>query len=252
MTGGKTGWASIAVIIGGLSWGFGYFGQPHLVTKFMAIKNPEQIKIGRRIAFSWAIPAFIGAFLIGLIGLSVFGMDFFKNTNVEKVMPLLAIKLLPAWISGILICGAIAAMMSTADSLLLVLVSAVIEDIYHKTLGINIPEKKLLQMSRLITLIIGIFAIIIAFTSKELIFHLVSYAWSGLGSSFGPALILILKWKKVTKNGILVGMIVGALSTVLWQSVPDLNNAISVRFISFFLAFCSIIIVSKFDKKQNL
>ncbi len=250
LTGGKTGWASLAAIIGGLSWGFGYFGQPHLVTKFMAIKNSDQIKIGRRIAFAWAIPAFIGAFLIGFLGLSIFGAEFFRNTNVEKVMPLLAIKLIPDWLAGILISGAIAAMMSTADSLLLVLVSAVIEDIYHKTLQKNISEKKLLIFSRIITLVIGIIAILIAFTSKELIFQLVSYAWSGLGASFGPALILILKWKKITKNGILAGMIIGAISTIIWQSIPELNNAISVRFVSFFLAFLAIIIVSQLKGKE--
>jgi sodium/proline symporter len=211
---GKTGWSAFAVIISGLSWGFGYFGQPHLVTKFMAIKDPQQIKTGRRIAFLWAIPAFTGAFLIGIFGLAMYGQGYF--TDVEKVMPQMANDLLPPWLAGIFISGAIAAMMSTADSLLLVLVSTVIEDFYHKTLGKKISEKSLLNLSRIITLIIGIIAFIIAITSKTLIFQLVSYAWSGLGASFGPALILVLKWKKVTKEGVIAGILTGAVSTIIW------------------------------------
>ncbi len=247
---GKTGWAAFAVIISGLSWGFGYFGQPHLVTKFMAIKNPKAIKTSRRIAFIWAVPAFTGAFLIGIIGLAMYGGGHF--TDVEKVMPQMAIDLLPSWLAGIFISGAIAAMMSTADSLLLVLVSAVIEDFYHKTLGKEISDRVLLNMSRIITLVIGIMAFIIAVTSKELIFQLVSYAWAGLGASFGPALILILKWKKVTKEGVIAGMLTGAVTTIIWQNIDFLNDMISVRFVSFALAFVVIVVVSWIKNNHNL
>jgi sodium/proline symporter len=249
LSGGATGWAAIAVVISGLSWGFGYFGQPHLVTKFMAIKDPKKIKVGRRIAFMWAIPAFTGAFLIGIIGLAMYGGNHFAD--VEKVMPQMANDLLPSWLAGILISGAIAAMMSTADSLLLVLVSTLIEDFYHKTLGKEVSERTLLNMSRIITLVIGIIAFVIAVTSKELIFQLVSYAWAGLGASFGPALILILKWKKVTKLGVIAGMLTGAVTTVIWQNIESLNNAISVRFTSFFLAFMVIIIISLLSKNEK-
>ncbi|MFC2130311.1 sodium/proline symporter [Bacteroidota bacterium] len=249
LTQGKTGWAALAVVVGGLSWGFGYFGQPHLVTKFMAIKNPEQIKTGRRIAIMWAIPAFTGAFLIGFVGLAMYGAGYFSD--VEKVMPHLALDLLPPWLTGIFISGAIAAMMSTADSLLLVLVSSVIEDIYHKTLGKEVSERTLLNLSRIITLIIGVIAFIIAVTSKELIFQLVSYAWAGLGASFGPALILILKWKKVTKQGVIAGMLTGAVTTIIWQSIESLDNMISVRFTSFFLAFAVIVVVSLLTQQST-
>jgi Na+/proline symporter len=110
-----------------------------------------------------------------------------------------------------------------------------------------------LNLSRIITLVIGIIAFIIAVSSKELIFQLVSYAWAGLGASFGPALILTLKWKKITKQGALSGIITGSVSTVVWQSIPELNNAISVRFVSFALAFLVIVIVSLLtqnDKKR--
>jgi sodium/proline symporter len=249
--GGKTGWTAIAVAIGGLSWGLGYIGQPHLLTRFMAIKDPQKIKISRRIAIIWAIPAFIGAMLVGLVGLSLYGKGYFSD--VEHVMPFLATKLLPTWLAGIFISGAIAAMMSTADSQLLVITSSVIEDFYHKTLGKTVTDRSLLNLSRIITIIVGIVGFVIAITSKKLIFALVSYAWSGLGASFGPALILMIKWKKTTKKGVLAGMITGTATTVIWSNIPILDNFVTHRFAAFALAFLAVIIVSSltFSTKEN-
>lgn len=241
-SGGQSGWAAAALIIGGLSWGFGYMGQPHLVARFMAIKDPQKIKIGRRVAITWAIPAFAGAMMIGLLGLAIYGQGHF--TDVEQIMPALANDLLPAWLAGIFISGAIAAMMSTADSQLLVISSSVIEDFYVKTLGKQVSEKRLLFLSRMITLSVGVIGFTIAATSEELIFTLVSYAWAGLGSSFGPALLLSLKWKKTTRQGVLAGMLTGAITTIIWQNIEALDGMISVRFSSFIIAFFVIIIVS--------
>lgn len=247
--GASTGWASVAVVIGGLSWAFGYMGQPHLLTRFMSIDNKDNIKKSRRIAIAWAIPAFSGALLIGLIGLAIYGQGHF--TDVEHIMPTLANELLPTWLAGIFISGAIAAMMSTADSQLLVISSSVVEDFYHQTLGKEVSEKRLLTISRVVTVVVGIAGFVIAVCSKKLIFTLVSYAWAGLGSSFGPALLLMLKWKKTTKQGVLAGMLTGFVSTVLWSSIPVLDNFISVRFVSFVLAFFAVIIVSLLTKKDN-
>jgi len=249
--GGKTGWTAIAVAIGGLSWGLGYIGQPHLLTRFMAIKDPQKIKISRRIAIIWAIPAFIGAMLVGLVGLSLYGKGYFSD--VEHVMPFLAKELLPPIIAGLLISGAVAAMMSTADSQLLVITSSVIEDFYHKTLGKTVTDRSLLNLSRIITIIVGIVGFVIAITSKKLIFALVSYAWSGLGASFGPALILMIKWKKTTKKGVLAGMITGTATTVIWSNIPILDNFVTHRFAAFALAFLAVIIVSSltFSTKEN-
>jgi sodium/proline symporter len=247
--GGKTGWAAFAVILGGLSWGLGYMGQPHLITRFMAIKSVSKIKISRRIAIIWAIPAFIGAILVGLVGLSLYGQGYFDD--VEKVMPHLATTLLPAWLAGIFISGAIAAMMSTADSQLLVISSSVIEDFYHKTLKKDLTEKTLLGLSRIVTIVIGIIGVLIALFSKQLIFSLVSYAWSGLGASFGPALLLLLKWKGTTKQGILAGMITGSLVTIIWKNIAVLDAVITHRFISWLLAFLAVWFVSKITSNRG-
>ncbi len=247
--GGNSGWASVAVVIGGLSWAFGYMGQPHLLTRFMSINNADNIKQSRRIAIAWAIPAFSGALLIGLIGLAIYGQGHFAD--VEHIMPILANDLLPAWLAGIFISGAIAAMMSTADSQLLVISSSVVEDFYHQTLGKEVSEKRMLIISRVVTVVVGIAGFVIAVFSKKLIFTLVSYAWAGLGSSFGPALLLLLKWKRTTKQGVLAGMLTGFISTVLWSSIPVLDNFISVRFVSFVFAFLAVIMVSLLTEKGN-
>ena len=244
---GLSGLAALSVIIGGLSWGLGYFGQPHLLIRYMAIRSVKDVKKARLIAALWAIPGISGAFLIGVIGMGYFGEDFFIGKDVENVMPMLAQELLPAWLAGLLISGAVAAMMSTADSQLLVSTSAISED-----LGVNVLKKsnKLLN-SRVITVLLGIFAYLVAMYSEwsgKTIFSIVSFAWSGLGSSFGPALLLTLWWKGVTRKGIIAGLFTGSISTIIWGSSPYLQSIVTERLISFVLAFVAIIIISKYKK----
>ena len=259
---GLTFFATFSVIEGGLSWGLGYFGQPHLLIRYMAIRSVKEVKQARIIATLWAIPGISGAFLIGVIGMGYFGEDYFisivnnfsleygmpiSNTDVESVMPMLAEALLPAWLAGLLISGAVAAMMSTADSQLLVSTSAIGED-----LGVQVSKKddKLLN-SRIITILLGIFAYLVAMYSEwsgKTIFSIVSFAWSGLGSSFGPALLLALWWKGITRKGVIAGLFTGSIITIIWGSSPYLKDIITERFISFALAFVAIIIVSKYTK----
>ncbi len=244
---GFSGLAALSVIVGGLSWGLGYFGQPHLLIRYMAIRSVKDVKKARLIAALWAIPGISGAFLIGVIGMGYFGEDSFIGKDVENVMPMLAQELLPAWLAGLLISGAVAAMMSTADSQLLVSTSAISED-----LGINVLKKsnKLLN-SRVITVLLGIFAYLVAMYSEwsgKTIFSIVSFAWSGLGSSFGPALLLTLWWKGVTRKGIIAGLFTGSITTIIWGSNLYLQSIVTERFISFALAFVAIIIISKYKK----
>jgi len=244
---GLTAFATFSVIVGGLSWGLGYFGQPHLLIRYMAIRSVEEVKKARIIAALWAIPGISGAFLIGVVGMGYFGEDFFVGKDVENVMPMLAEALLPAWLAGLLISGAVAAMMSTADSQLLVSTSAIGED-----LGVQVSKKddKLLN-SRIITILLGIFAYLVAMYSEwsgKTIFSIVSFAWSGLGSSFGPALLLALWWKGITRKGVIAGLFTGSIITIIWGSSPYLKDIITERFISFALAFLAIIIVSKYTK----
>ena len=248
-TGGKTGWAAAALIISGLSWALGYMGQPHLLARFMAIRSAEEIKISRRIAIAWVIPAFSGAVIIGIVGAGLYGQGMFDD--IEKVMPHLANELLPAWLAGIFVSGAIAAMMSTADSQLLVISSSIIEDLFHRTLGWDVGDKMLLKGSRIITIVVGLIGFAIALTSDKLIFSMVSYAWAGLGSSFGPVILLLLTWKKVTHQGVIAGLVTGFITTVVWSELSALDAVISVRFISWVMAFLAVWLVSRFTQTQS-
>lgn len=248
LTGGKTGVVAFVAVIGGLSWGLGYTGQPHLLARFIAIRDTKEIKRGRIIAFTWAIPAFFGAFFMGIIGAALYGAD--KFTDPEFLMPFMATSLLPGWIAGILISGAMAAMMSTADSQLLVTASAISEDFIHKVVNRNLSPEKLLNVSRLATIIVGIFAFVMACTSTELVFSLVSYAWSGLGASFGPVLLGIIYWKKITREGAIAGLLTGSLSTIIWKNIDILNDAVTERLSSYLLACLTIYGVSIITSKK--
>jgi len=250
---GKSGLAAISVILGGLSWGLGYLGQPHLVIRYMAIRDPKDIKKAKLIAILWALPGITGAFMIGLVALNYFGPEFFNINDVEQAMPLLATELLPPILAGLLISGAVAAMMSTADSQLLVSTSAITEDFIHQYLGLNISEKTLLLINRITIIILGIIAFGIAIFSEitgKNIFSVVSYAWSGLGSSFGPVLVLSLWWPKTTRKGVIAGLLTGFSSTIIWANT-DLKLIISERLVSFIFAFIMVILVSYTDKEES-
>ena len=245
--------ATFSVVVGGLSWGLGYLGQPHLLIRYMAIRSVKDVKQARIIAALWAIPGISGAFLIGVVGMGYFGEDFFIGKDVENVMPMLAEALLPAWLAGLLISGAVAAMMSTADSQLLVSTSAITEDFIHQYLGREMSNKKLVTLSRITIVILGLFAYVIAVMSEtqgKNIFGVVSYAWSGLGSAFGPALVLTLWWRKTTRNGIIAGLLTGFFTTVIWANIDVLQSAVTERLVSFVLAFAAVIIFSLMEKKQ--
>ena len=250
---GREGLAAVSVILGGLSWGLGYLGQPHLVIRYMAIRNPNEVKKARTIAILWALPGITGAFLIGLVALNYFGPEYFNYFDVEQAMPLLAVELLPPVFAGLLISGAVAAMMSTADSQLLVSTSAITEDFIHQYLGKNMSNKALVRLSRFTIVILGLFAFGIAILSElqeRNIFGVVSYAWSGLGSAFGPALLLSLWWPGTTRKGIIAGLLTGFLTTIIWANT-ELKLIVTERLVSFVFAFLMVVIVSHLDKEKT-
>ena len=253
---GKTGISALLTVLGGLSWGLGYLGQPHLLIRYMAIKSLKDLKLSKKIAIIWVVPGVSGAFLIGLVSLAYFGPEFFVNIDSEQAMPMLAKKLLPSLVAGLFISGSVAAMMSTADSQLLVSTSAVTEDICHQFLGLKFDQKGLVQLSRIMIIILGVFAYSVAIYSQisgKNIFSVVSYAWSGLGSSFGPVLLLTLWWRKTTREGVIAGLITGFFSTIIWSNISFLNEFITERLASFTLSFLAVSVVSIFSysKKPN-
>ncbi|GAB4316664.1 MAG: sodium/proline symporter PutP [Candidatus Zixiibacteriota bacterium] len=233
---------TIVYAIGGLGIGLGYVGQPHLLARFMSIRKAGDLRKGSLIATFWALIAFYGAVGVGLVGIAMLGQGL---DDPEQVMPLLARTLMPGAIVGVMISGAIAAMMSTADSQLLVTTSAVTEDIYHGLINKDAPQKRLVLISRLVTVAVGVIALILALTGEELVYDLVLYAWGGLGAAFGPAILFTLWSKRVTKNAVLAGMITGAVSVIVWKNIPVLSGFLYELVPGFLLATVVIWVMSR-------
>jgi sodium/proline symporter len=230
MGGGKVGHAFLfGVVAGGLSWGFGYLGQPHLLTRYMAIRRTSELSKGGLIAMGWTLLAYWGAPMIGIVGVAVLGPNL---QDAEQVMPLLAKALVPGWLAGLMIAGAIAAMMSSADSQLLVATSTLVEDIYVRLLRIKSSAARLVLLSRLSTILIAAIAFLLAIAAllgSELIDGMVAYAWTGLGASFGPPLIAALWWRRTTFAGALAGMVGGMTATIVWKNSAVLNELLDIK-----------------------
>ena len=251
---GKEGMAALVLALGGLSWGLGYLGQPHLVIRYMAIRSSTEVSIARKIAIFWAIPGITGAFFVGIVALLYFGPEYFQTIDPEQSMPILASTLLHPVLAGLFISGAVAAMMSTADSQLLVSTSAITEDFIHQYLKKDISEKSLVMISRFMIVILGTLAYGIALYSEVTgrnIFSVVSYAWSGLGSAFGPVLVMTLWWKKTTRLGVIMGLLTGFSVTIIWANIPLLSAIMTERLSSFILAFLAVFLTSLYVKNEN-
>jgi len=181
-------------------------------------------------------------FMIGITAATLYGG---KNvvSSPEMILPYMLLDLMPTWIAGILLAGAIAAMMSTADSQLLVSGSSLSEDIIHKAMGKKLDEKKMVLASRICVLVVGIVALIFAFTSKSLIYTIVSWAWSGIGCTFSAAIIMAFFWKKTSGAGVVAGLVGGFLTTVVWMNTP-LDKIFTTRAMTFIVALAAVIIFS--------
>jgi sodium/proline symporter len=230
MSGGQAGSAFLfGVVVANLSWGLGYLGQPHLLTRYMAIRKTRELPKSGAIAMGWTLVSYWGAPFIGIVGVAVLGPDL---ANHEQVMPLLALALMPGWLAGLMIAGATAAMMSSADSQLLVASSAVVEDICVRLLKIKASAARLVLLSRTATMIIAAIALYLAWSAlndPRIIDTTVSYAWTGLGASFGPPLLLALWWKRTSLAGVLCGMVGGMGATILWKNVDELGTVLDIK-----------------------
>ena len=246
LSGGRTGWTLLAGVLGGIGVGSGYFGQPHILVRYMSIRSVGDVRTARSVAIVYSILTYGGAVLMGLVALAYFGPEYFPDR--EMMMPELAMSIFPGWFAGILIIGALAAMMSTADSQLLVTTSAVSEDVYHQSINPEASQAQLVKLSRIVTLFIGGAGILMAQLPRS-IFDKVLFAWGGLGAAFGPALILTLWWPKTTRNGVLAGMIVGFLTVVIWDNFLGSTGLYSLV-PGFSLAFLAVVAGSLLDKPE--
>ncbi|MDY0406358.1 sodium/proline symporter [Virgibacillus sp. 179-BFC.A HS] len=232
--GGATGFAIGVLFFNNFSWFFGYLGgQPQLTARFMAMKNDREAKQGIAVGVIWTVMAYTGAFLIGIAAIAMYQQGTFAD--VETILPHMILDLMPAWIAGILLAGIMAAIITTANSQIMVVTSSVSEDIIHKTLGFQLTDKQLVRVSRIIVLAAGILGMIIALTSDSLVYLVVSWAWAGIGGTLSPAILLTFFWKRYSAIGLIATIISGFIFTVLWISTP-LDAILTSRFTTFFIA----------------
>jgi len=189
------------VIVSTLSWGLGYFGMPQVLLKFMAIKNPNELKISRRIATIWCAVSLLAAVFIGIIGRILYPEVLLTDSASENIFILLSSNFFIPIIAGIVMAGILAATISSSDSYLLIAASAFSKNIYHGILKKDATDKQVLYMSRVTLIIISVIAMLIALDEDSVIFTVVAFAWAGFGATFGPVMLFSLFWKRVTRTG---------------------------------------------------
>jgi len=244
---------NFVAVISLLGWGLGYFGQPHILARFMAADSHRSIRTARRIGMAWMILCLAGAVAVGF-----FGIAYFQNhpelaagvsENGERVFIELTHILFNPWIAGILLSAILAAVMSTLSCQLLVCSSALTEDLYKNFLRKNASQKELVWVGRLMVLLVAVVAIALAADPNSRVLGLVSYAWAGFGAAFGPVVLFSLIWKRMTRNGALAGMVVGAATVLLWKQYgwAELYEIIP----GFLFASIAILVFSLLDKAPS-
>jgi SSS family solute:Na+ symporter len=238
---------SFGVIIGFVGIGLGSPGQPHIIVRYMSIDDPDKLRISTVIGTFWNVVMGWGAVFIGLIGRILFpSVEKLPGKDSEVIYLALSSEFFGPVIYGLLIGGIFAAILSTADSQLLVVASTFVRDVYEKILNKSsvIAESRKLKLSRIVVILSGILALVMAYLAQDLIFWLVLFAWGGLGASIGTALIFSLYWEKTSTYGVVAGMITGTLMTILWKLFLSESTGIYELIPGFVLSSLAIILFS--------
>jgi SSS family solute:Na+ symporter len=217
---GSTESLTLLGIISLMAWGLGYFGQPHIIVRFMAIRSVKDMPVARKVGMSWMILALIGALSTGLFGMAYVAANPMTLADPETIFVVLSQVLFHPLIAGFLLAAILAAIMSTISSQLLVTSSSLVSDIYEALLNKDASDKQLVLISRLAVLGVAILAIILAMGENQSILGLVSNAWAGFGAAFGPVILCGLYWSNMTRKGAIAGMLSGTVVTLVWLYVP--------------------------------
>jgi len=242
-------------IISAMAWGLGYFGQPHIIVRFMAIRSVKEMPTARRIGMSWMIVAIIGAMATGLAGIAYVAKTGMKFDDAETIFIVLSQLLFSPLIAGFLLAAILAAIMSTISSQLLVTSSSLTGDFYQAFLHRDASEKQLVLVGRISVFVVALVAIYLAYDRDSSILSLVSNAWAGFGAAFGPVIIGCLYWKDMTRNGALAGMLSGAITVLIWIYAPitiggQALSAVMYEIVpGFIVCSLAIYIVSKLSPK---
>ncbi|MGI8931351.1 MAG: sodium/proline symporter PutP [Sphingomicrobium sp.] len=210
------GEVTLIAIISAAAWGLGYFGQPHIIVRFMAIRRVEDMPTARRINMGWMAVSLLGAIMTGFIGAAWFAGRGGTPADAETVFLVLAQILFHPFIAGFVFAAVLAAIMSTISSQLLVTSSSLTEDIYKTFFKRDASERRLVMIGRAMVVLVAVVAGLLALDPESSILSLVGNAWAGFGAAFGPAILFSLRWKRTTREGVLAGMIVGAVVVIAW------------------------------------
>lgn len=239
---------SLFGIVSLMAWGLGYFGQPHIIVRFMAMRRASDVPKARLIGMTWMILSLFGAIFVGYVGIAYFVDSPLEDS--ETVFIVLATTLANPWIAGVLLAAILAAVMSTIDSQLLVSSSALAEDFYKPFLRPGASEKELVWVGRAAVIGIALIALLIAGNPDSKVLGLVSYAWGGFGAAFGPVIILSLFWRGMSRNGALAGIVAGAVTVVIWKQLEggwfDMYEILP----GFIACALAIVIVSSMSKPE--
>lgn len=243
-------------IISGLAWGLGYCGMPHILVRFMAVRNEKELKKSKGVAILWVAISLVCACVIGVVGRAYLYPEVLSGGGEEKVFIQMILRIFTQdlkapVIGGLFLCGILAAIMSTADSQLLVSASSMAEDIYKGVVKPDASDKKVMRLSRITVCVIAVLAYLIALNPNSSIMGLVSNAWAGLGAAFGPTVLMSLFWKRTNLQGAAAGIGVGALTVLIWDYIPFVGGqtlgtvtGLYSLAIGFALSLLSIILVS--------
>ncbi|MTT32413.1 sodium/proline symporter PutP [Terrilactibacillus sp. BCM23-1] len=238
-------------IVSLLAWGLGYFGQPHIIVRFMAISHPDQLKSARRIGMGWMGISILGAVLTGLVGVAYYASHGQTLKDPETIFIVFSNILFNPYITGFLLAAILAAIMSTISSQLLVTASSLTEDFYKTFFRRQASDKELVLIGRLAVLIVAMIGVGLSLYPNDTILSLVGYAWAGFGSAFGPVILLSLHWKRMTRSGALAGMIIGAVTVLIWANVPVLKNFLYEMIPGFFLSMIGVFVISLLTQKPS-
>jgi len=243
--------ATATAIISSIAWGLGYFGQPHIIVRFMAISSVKETKQARRIGIGWMMLSLFGAIATALVGVAYYEQNAGELKDTETVFIVLGQLLFHPFIAGIMLAAILAAVMSTISSQLIVTSSALVEDIYKALFNKTADDKHYVFIGRVAVLVVAIIAAILAWNPDSSILGLVGFAWAGFGAAFGPVILLSLYWRKLTNYGALSGMIAGATTAFVWGKIKVLSDTLYEIVPGFFVCLIVAVIVSILTYKPN-
>ena len=237
----------IITIVSMLAWGLGYFGMPQVLVRFLSIRSVGEIRKSRIIATSWCVASLACAIAIGLVGRAMMPTQFLTETAAESVFVVAAQTLLPSFVCGVVVSGIFAASMSSSSSYMIIGASAMGENIFRGLLHRKASDRQVMIVARATLLVMFLFGVLVAYDQNSSIFQVVSYAWAGLGASFGPLMLCSLYWRRTNRPGAVAGMLTGTVAVLVWHNVvKPLGGVFAIYELlpAFLLSLLAIVVVS--------